>query len=174
MTYGTCPSCGIRLGSRDGIGPTRCPRCLARKGLSVVRTPRAQRLRAASSEPDGLARPREAAPASGTWSEHGPLSIRTERDPTEVYIVEFYGELDLAGTEAAATELRRCEETDVEEIIVDLSRLDFIDSSGLQVLVESFKRDRQNGNRLRFLRGPDPVQRVIELTCLDAVLPFAD
>jgi anti-sigma B factor antagonist len=117
---------------------------------------------------------RETAPAAGSWIEQGSLSIRTEREPAELYVIEFYGELDLAGSEVAARELRRCPQTDVEEIIVDLSGLEFIDSSGLHVLVESFKSDRQNGNRLCFLRGPDPVQRVMEVTSLDAVLPFAD
>jgi anti-sigma B factor antagonist len=117
---------------------------------------------------------REAAPASGSWIEQGPLSIRVEREPAELYVIEFYGELDLAGSEVAAEALRRCAQSDVKEIIVDLSGLDFIDSSGLNVLVESFKSDRQNGNRLRFLRGPDPVERVMKLTSLDEVLPFAD
>jgi anti-sigma B factor antagonist len=111
---------------------------------------------------------------AGNWIEHGPLSIRAEREPAELYIIEFYGELDLAGTEVAASVLRDCAEADVEEIIVDLSGLHFIDSSGLAVLVESFKGERRNGNRLRFLRGSDSVQRVMELTRLDSVLPFAD
>ena|SRR5829696_8430788 len=116
----------------------------------------------------------EVALAREGWIERGPLSIRTERDPAEVWVIEFYGELDLAGSEVAAKELRRCEQTDVEEIIVDLSGLDFIDSSGLGVLVENYKSDRENGNRLRFLQGPAPIQRVMELTGLDTVLPFAD
>jgi anti-sigma B factor antagonist len=109
-----------------------------------------------------------------TWIDHGPLSIRTEREPAELYIAEFYGELDLAGTEVAEAVLRDCFQADVEEIMVDLSGLDFIDSSGLAVLVESFESDRQDGNRLRFLRGSEPVQRVIEVTGLDSVLPFVD
>jgi anti-sigma B factor antagonist len=113
-------------------------------------------------------------PASEAWVEHGVLSIRTERDPAEVYVIEFYGEFDLAGAELATKELRRCEQTDVEEIIVDLSGLDFIDSTGLGILVETFKSERQNGNRLRFLRGSGSVERVIQLTRLDEVLPFAD
>ena len=149
---------------------------MARKGLSVdpVRGSRALPPRTASTEPNGAAASREAASASGTRIDHGALSIRTERYPAEVYIVEFYGELDLAGIQVAAEELRRCEQTDVEEIIVDLSGLDFIDSSGLQVLVESFNSERRNGNRLRFLRGSESVQRLMELTRLDVVLPFAD
>jgi anti-sigma B factor antagonist len=116
----------------------------------------------------------EVAQASESWIEHGALSIRTEREPAGVYVVELYGELDLAACEVAAQALRRCGQTEVEEIIVDLSGLDFIDSSGLQVLLETHKADRENGNRLLFLRGADPVERVIRLTRLDEVLPFAD
>jgi anti-sigma B factor antagonist len=108
------------------------------------------------------------------WIEQGPLSLRMERDPPELYVIEFYGEFDLDGVELAARELRRCAETNVEEIIVDLSGLDFIDSSGLHVLVQSYTSDRRNGNRLRFLRGSEPVQRVMEVTCLDTRLPFVD
>jgi anti-sigma B factor antagonist len=115
----------------------------------------------------------EISPSSCAWIERGTLSIRTEREPG-VYVVEFYGELDLAGSEVAADALRSGAETDVEAIIVDLSGLEFIDSSGLRVLVEAFRSERQDGNRLCFLRGSDSVQRVMELTRLDTVLPFAD
>ena len=178
MTYSTCPNCGIRIGSRHGIGPTQCPRCLARKGLSVDLVDAVPRERVAPSptadKSGGIAMATETAPAAETWIEHGALSIRTERDPEEVCVVEFYGELDLAGIEVAANELRRCEQTDAEEIIVDLSGLDFIDSSGLRVLLETYQEEGQNGNRLRFLRGSEPVERVMHLTCLDEVLPFAD
>ncbi len=59
-----------------------------------------------------------------SWIEQGALSIRTERDPAQVYVVEFYGELVLAGIEVAAKELRHSEQTDAEEIIVDLSGLE--------------------------------------------------
>jgi|SRR5829696_787349 len=110
----------------------------------------------------------------GTWVEQGALSVRRERGPAELYVVEFYGELDLGSVECAASELRCCADSDVEEIIVDLSGLDFIDSTGLGVLVHAYRSDRENGNRLRFLRGSAPVQRVMELTSLDTVLPFAD
>lgn len=178
MTYSTCPNCGIRIGSRHGIGPTQCPRCLARKGLTVdlvdaVR-PEREALSTAPDESGGVATARETAPTAETWIEHGALSIRTERDPAQVYLVEFYGEFDLAGIEVAANELRRCEQTDAEEIIVDLSGLDFIDSSGLRVLLETYQSEGQNGHRLLFLRGSEPVERVMHLTRLDEVLPFAE
>jgi anti-sigma B factor antagonist len=178
LTYSTCPNCGIRIGSRHGIGPTQCPRCLARTGLSVDLVDAVRREHeapsTASDNSGGIAMARETAPTTESWIEHGALSIRTERDPAQVCVVEFYGELDLAGIEVAADELRRCEQTDAEEIIVDLSGLDFIDSSGLRILLETYQSERQNGNRLLFLRGSEPVERVMHLTRLDEVLPFAD
>jgi anti-sigma B factor antagonist len=113
-------------------------------------------------------------PESGQWIERGPLSIRTDRDPLELYVVEFYGELDLSGAELADQVLQAVAETDAQQIIVDLSGLDFIDSSGLRVLLRAYARDHRDGNRVVFLRGPEPVQRVVEITGLDGCLPFAD
>ena len=112
---------------------------------------------------------------SGTWMDHGHLSIRTERDPEELLVVEFFGELDLAGVEAARRELQRAGEGGVEEVMVDLSGLDFIDCSGLRVLREADQAARVDGHpRLRFLRGQGQVERIFKLTRLDESLPFAD
>ena len=104
---------------------------------------------------------RRSGPASGRWIEQGPLDIRTERAPRELYVIELYGELalDHAGRPDA---------------LVDLSGLNFIDSSGLRVLYVACARNRENGNRLRLLRGSSSVDRVIKLTQMDSVLPFAD
>ena len=115
------------------------------------------------------------APASGTWIERGPLSIRVERDPNELFVVEFFGELDLVGMEVAQRELQKAIESDVEEIMIDLSGLDFIDSSGLRVLCQAHAQVRSDGiKKLRFLRGHGQVERVIKLTRVDEALPFAD
>jgi anti-anti-sigma factor len=111
---------------------------------------------------------------SGTWIEHGPLTIRVEDDPAGLCMIELFGEFDLAGTEVAARELERAADGDVNEIIVDLSGLDFIDSSGLRVLCHACARESRGADRLRLLRGRGPVERIFKLTGLDATLPFAD
>jgi anti-sigma B factor antagonist len=113
-------------------------------------------------------------PASGTWVENGPLRIRSEREPNELYVVEPYGELDLAAGKTLDAELRRIEASDVDRIIIDLSGLDFIDSSGIQVLMEAEARSRQDSNRVRFLHGRGQVARILELIQADSVLSFAD
>jgi anti-sigma B factor antagonist len=111
---------------------------------------------------------------SGQWVENGPLTIRSEREPNELYVLELFGEFDLSSIQVAESELRRIEESGVKQIIVDLSGLDFIDSSGLRVLLTTYERERRGADRLVFLRGRGPVQRIMELTQLHSTLPFID
>jgi len=111
---------------------------------------------------------------SGTWIDDGPLTIRAERGPKELYVVEVYGELDLSCIETLEAELRRIEATDVDQIILDLSGLDFIDSTGIRILLEAEARSRQDSSRLSFLRGQGSVERVLELVQADSFLTFAN
>ena len=110
---------------------------------------------------------------SGEWAEHGPLSIRVERNPAELYVLGFYGEFDIGGVEIAHSSLRRAAESHAEQVMVDLSGLDFIDSQGLRVLLDAHDRERR-ANRLVFLRGTGQVDRIFALTQLYSQLPFAD
>ena len=64
--------------------------------------------------------------------------------------------------------------TDARTIILDLSRLTFIDSTGVQLLVAADARSRADSNRLRLLRGPLAVHRVLQICALEDRLPFAD
>jgi anti-anti-sigma factor len=100
--------------------------------------------------------------------------MRTERDPADLYVVELFGELDLSAAESAAHELERIRQSDVKEIIVDLSGLHFIDSSGLAVLCQIYRREREGPNRVVFLRAEGLVQRVFDITHLSSELPFVD
>ena len=56
-------------------------------------------------------------------------------------------------------------------IVLDLRKLEFIDSSGLHVI---FKADRRTGPRLLILKGPARVQRDFELCGLEELLTFID
>jgi anti-sigma B factor antagonist len=111
---------------------------------------------------------------TGTWLEKGPFSIRTEREPEDLYVVELYGEFDLSAAELATPELERVQQSDVKEIIVDLSGLEFIDSTGLSALCQIYRKEKEGDNRVILLRPEGLVQRVFELTGLSDTLPFAD
>lgn len=102
-----------------------------------------------------------------------PFSFRVEHDSGEIYVIELFGELDLAGVELASEQLEKASASGAREIVVDLSGLQFIDSTGLGVLVSANARER-SATRLRFRRASGAVARVIRVTGLDEVLVFAD
>ena len=85
-------------------------------------------------------------------------------------VVVVTGELDLA----VAPKLEAClGDLDLgpgDTLVVDLSGLEFLDSSGLRVLVVAHHRAEQEGFRFVLVRGPDPVARIFELTGIDQQL----
>ena len=101
----------------------------------------------------------------------GSLAVRSEREG-EAHIIELIGELDLDGAPKLEAALREAEAGDASSIVVDLGALDFIDSTGLRMLVMA--AERSNEGRLSLLRGPKQVHRVFEITDLVDRLPFAD
>ena len=104
-------------------------------------------------------------------SKLGSLGVRSEREG-EALIIELVGELDLDGAPRLEEALREAEASDAASIVVDLSALDFIDSTGLRLLVMA--AERCDGGRFSLLRGPKQVHRVFEITDLADRLPFAD
>ncbi len=102
----------------------------------------------------------------------GVLEMRSEREGDE-HVIALAGELDVAGVERVDEELERVEATDARRIVLDLRDLEFIDSSGIRLIIQADARSRANGNRLCLVRGPRHVQRVFEITDLAGRLPFS-
>jgi anti-anti-sigma factor len=59
-----------------------------------------------------------------------------------------------------------------ECLVLDLSQLTFIDSSGIHTAIELAKRTRAENVRMVIVPGPRQVQRVFEICGLTDVLPF--
>lgn len=104
--------------------------------------------------------------------ELGALSMSSAREGA-VHTICLVGELDLGTTGRVDAELQRVEATDAWMIVVDLSGLTFISSTGVQLLVDAEVRSRADSQRLTLLRGSPAVHRVLEICGVDAALPFA-
>ena len=98
------------------------------------------------------------------------LTIRSERRG-ERHVITLIGELDLMAEGPLSQELRRVETGDAERIVIDLSQLSFIDSTGIKLMLQAGLRNRES-NRLRLVPAPEPVQRVLRLTEVESLLPF--
>lgn len=89
------------------------------------------------------------------------------RDAHGVSQVVLAGEFDLAGIQQFDTVMAEVESKNPDAIVIDLSALSFMDSSGLRALVMADHRARDAGRRLAIVPGPPPVRRVFEITQLD-------
>jgi anti-anti-sigma factor len=84
------------------------------------------------------------------------------------------GELDLSSVAKVQEELRRIETNAPATLVVDLSKLTFLDSTGLRCIVTADERAREQGRRIVIVRGPDAVQRVFAITRLEDRLEIVD
>jgi anti-anti-sigma factor len=103
----------------------------------------------------------------------GTLAVRPSRDDS-VWTLALSGELDLANSETLADELGKAERSGAGMIVLDMSELEFIDSTGIALIVAAHQR-LNNGDAPRFrLVGSEgeAVRRVMAVTGLDAGLPF--
>ena len=97
-----------------------------------------------------------------------PLTIEI-RPGAESVVLSVAGELDLS----SAPTLRACfEQLDVtvDEVVVDLGGLRFIDSTGLSLLVATERSLAERGGRLALRHPSDQVRRVFEVSGVDKVL----
>lgn len=103
----------------------------------------------------------------------GGLDVRLEHEDDAV-VVRVHGEIDLASANVLEAELRRAIGRGVSTVFLDLGNVDFIDSTGLRVLLMAAKLSGMNGSQLRILRGSSPVRHVIETSGVKDLLPLAD
>jgi anti-anti-sigma factor len=101
------------------------------------------------------------------------LDVQSE-DRNGLVHVALRGELDLSTVGKVQDELRRVEAAAPPVVVLDLSKVTFLDSTGLRCLVTADERARDAGRRLVIVRGPEPVQRVFAITRLEDRLEIVD
>jgi anti-anti-sigma factor len=89
-------------------------------------------------------------------------------------VLALAGELDIAAVADVEPVLERLQYDGMTPIVLDLRRLEFLDSSGLRLVLAADARARRDGRRLVLVRGPESIHRVFELALLDHRLRFTD
>jgi anti-anti-sigma factor len=103
-----------------------------------------------------------------------PFSVTVAEADGRV-VVTFTGELDLATAPEAETAIVG-PVTGGRHAIVDLRGLEFMDSTGVRVLVAAHRAAAEHGGRLSLVRPQpeSPVSRVLAISGLDTVLDLVD
>ncbi len=101
------------------------------------------------------------------------FEVNTEERSGEL-VIRLSGDLDLSTFDAVDEVLAHATSNGNRGVRIDLRGVEFIDSSGIRLLLVAQERARVNGHALCIIRGSERIQRVFELTDLDARLPFCD
>ena len=103
----------------------------------------------------------------------GELRIETARLGTRIELT-LAGELDLISAPQLESELMAVESPDAGELLLDLAEVQFIDSTGLRVLLGATKRADVTGQKLlvRHLRGQ--ARRLFEIAGVIEQFSFED
>ncbi len=83
--------------------------------------------------------------------------------------VSVRGELDAENVEDVLAFFQEREGKDEKRIVLDLSELEYVDSSGLGVFVRIMKVRRNSGGDVRIAAPTAEVRKVLELTRLNRV-----
>jgi anti-anti-sigma factor len=99
------------------------------------------------------------------------LTVEVTREGTTSTIA-LAGECDLSQQERFRTAIREALAARPECVLLDLSHLSFIDSTGIIVVIELGRSAQRDGVHLVICPGARQVQRVFDLCGLTSQLPF--
>jgi anti-sigma B factor antagonist len=96
------------------------------------------------------------------------------REAEGAILIALFGELDISEVEAVEKVLAGAESKRPKVLVIDLRGLEFMDSSGIRLLVEADLRAREEDRRMTLVRGSAAVHRVLTIALLDKRLEFLD
>ncbi len=90
------------------------------------------------------------------------------------YTLALSGELELGSSNTLQAAVARVCDGPLSSLTIDLSKLMFIDSTGLAAIILASKICERDGHDFWLVPGPRAVQRLFEITGLIDVLPFRE
>jgi anti-sigma B factor antagonist len=101
------------------------------------------------------------------------LGLKVE-ERGDVAVLAVSGEVDVATVPRLREQLHGLVASGTPRIVVDLDAVDFLDSTGLGVLVGALKRVRANGGELALVCTAPRIRKVFEVTGLTKVFALFD
>ena len=100
--------------------------------------------------------------------------VQRVRNENDVTILELLGDVDMQSSPGLRAELLKMVEGRAKAIVVNLAEVEFMDSSGLAMLVEALQATRQRGGKLKLVNLCPRVRSIFEIARLDAIFEIFD
>jgi anti-sigma B factor antagonist len=95
------------------------------------------------------------------------MAYTLEHDPIDAgHLIAISGELDIAATPELSTVMLFAARSPGTVVVLDLSGVEFVDSTALGTLLKAGNEIEAAGKRLRVVCADGPVRRLLELTNL--------
>jgi anti-sigma B factor antagonist len=101
------------------------------------------------------------------------FDLATETAGTSA-LVSIRGDLDIQVVDQVTVALTEIESGEPELLVIDLSRLTFMDSTGMGAVAAAHARALENGRRFAVVRPPGGVRQAFDRTRLDEVIEITD
>lgn len=101
-----------------------------------------------------------------------PLDFTVE-ELSDKRIISLRGKLILYNVEELRSEIFRLAEADQKNLLLDLAKLDYLDSSGIGLLVQLHKKVTAGGRKIQLQNAGEGLLRVLKAAGLDRIFEFA-
>ena len=101
-----------------------------------------------------------------------PFAASSAQVEDGIRVIAVRGELDLSTAPGLEEPLEQAVSPGDASILIDLSECEFIDSTGIALIVRAWQRLDGNGNRVVLCSANDQVRRVLEVTGLELSIPI--
>ncbi|MBB0245921.1 anti-sigma factor antagonist [Streptomyces alkaliphilus] len=99
------------------------------------------------------------------------IRMRVEHREAGVAVVTLAGEIDTWNLPTLRESLGLLPDDGVHHLVLDLSGVEFLESGGLSVMIELYRRLHRKGGSLRLAAVPEWLRQVLETTGLEQILP---
>jgi anti-anti-sigma factor len=98
-----------------------------------------------------------------------------QREGDEVVVARLTGELDISGAQTTGQRIAEAVSSSARGVVVDMTDLEFIDSSGVSMLFELARRVGSRRQELRVVApAGTPVARVLQIVEFERAAPVHD
>jgi len=101
------------------------------------------------------------------------MNIECINMPVGDLLIRLCGEMDASGCAEIRPELEQISHTENINIVLDLSQISFLDSSGIGAIVFLYKRLRARGRTLVIIGAQGQPQELMKLLRIDSAIPVS-
>jgi anti-sigma B factor antagonist len=98
------------------------------------------------------------------------MEFTTERVGDDTVVLRGEGRLNMVSAPTLRETVKSCIESGRPRVVVDMSRIPFMDSSGLGALISCLKSAREASGDLRIVSPSNQVSMVLTLSKVDSIL----